>query len=120
MTHPTYPLKLFVTRPAVLSAGAASLALNIALWIALFFMFPFRDSQIFLHYTVLFGVDYIDAGWKIFGIPLFGLLVILVNFTLGWLLFSKDRFAAYLLGAGAVLAQVFLCLTSLLLIFLNG
>ena len=120
MPTQVYPLKLYLSRLPIVATISIALVINLGIWVAFFLMIPYRESQVFLHYTVLFGVDYIDTGWRIFGIPLFGLCILLANVTIGWLLFQKDRFVGYVLCASAGLMQCFLAVTSILLIFLNG
>jgi len=78
-----------------------------------------QQDLLFLHYNTLFGVDLVGDWWKVFYAPLAGLFIFLVNVFLGWFLFAKSKFAAYLLIGIAVLCQLFLFVGSWLLVFLN-
>lgn len=98
---------------------AGALILQVILWIMLPFQIRPQEDPIFLHYTILFGVDYTGNWVRIFVVPGIGLTVLLVNGLLGWLLFQRDRFAAYVLCAVALLSQIFLMIAAWILIFLN-
>ncbi len=58
----TYPLKLYIRKwPIALFGGLAAL-LNLFSWLWLSIQIPDTSGQMFLHYNVLFGVDYIGEG----------------------------------------------------------
>lgn len=114
-----YPFKLYLhDTPTIIFIGS-SLALNIAsfLWLAL----RIRPDlgQIFLHYNILFGVDLLGTWYQVFFIPAIGLLILIVNAVVGWLLFHRDKFAGHLLNFTSVMVQLFVLVASGLLIFLN-
>ena len=114
-----YPLKLYVKHlPNSLLIGLSLLA-NAVMWVWLGWQIPHQSDPIFLHYNILFGVDYIGEWWRAFALPLTGLVVLLVNTVLGWWLFSRDKFLNYLLLGIALMCQILLLLGSALLVFLN-
>jgi len=76
-------------------------------------------DPIFLHYNILFGVDFIGPWWQIFFLPAIGLLILIINTVLSWLFFQKDKFGAYLLLGVALLCEIFLFIATVLLVFLN-
>lgn len=115
-----YPLKLYVTRFSVAVPLGASILLNLAMWGWLLWRVPYGESQIFLHYNVLFGVDFIGAWWKIFFIPLLGLVIALFNGAMGWVLFNRDKFIAQLFNGVGLVAQLLLFISSFLLSLLNA
>lgn len=114
-----YPLRLYFKHPANLITISLSLVINFFIWGWLLFYIRQQEEPLFLHYTVLFGVDYTGEWYKVFIVPLGGLMVLCLNFTLGWLLFHKDDFAGYVLNAVSVLIQVILLVTAVLLVLLN-
>ncbi|PIZ96472.1 MAG: hypothetical protein COX80_01210 [Candidatus Magasanikbacteria bacterium CG_4_10_14_0_2_um_filter_33_14] len=113
-----YPLKLYFFSLPITIMTILSLLLNLFSWFWLKSQLP-NTSELFLHYNVLFGVDYIGDSWKIFFVPLIGLIILSVNFFMGWLLYKKDKFMAYVLNSVSVLCQIFLFMVSFLLVFLN-
>ena len=114
-----YHLKLyFKHRPNWVGLSLA-LLLNFLTWGWLIWHIRPQTDPIFLHYNILFGVDFIGAWWQVFYLPLSGLVIIGVNFFVGWSLFNRDKFIALLLQAASVLGNIFLLVTAALLVFLN-
>lgn len=115
-----YPLRLFLKRLPILLPLGFGLLLNMAAWVWLgFTILPLKEEQIFLHYTILFGVDLVGPPKDILFLPFFGFGILLINGGLGWLAFSKDRLISYMLAIAACLCQIFLGIAAALLIFLN-
>lgn len=120
MSDKLYPIKLYILhKPNLLFVGF-SILVNILTWLSIIFQIRPQDEPIFLHYNILFGVDYIGDGWQIFLLPVMGLIIVLVNFVIGWSLFSRDKFVSLILGVATLLCQIFLFVASAILIFLNA
>lgn len=114
-----YPLKLYLfSLPVALLSGLA-LVLNLFSWLWLWIEIPRGVDQIFLHYSILFGVDYIGGRTELFYVPLLGLAIWFVNVLIGWLLYRKDTFMSYVLSFVNLLCQIFIVIAALLLVFLN-
>ena len=114
-----YPFKLYIKSiPNVIMFGL-SILLNAATWFWLFWNIRPQEEPVFLHYNILFGVDYIGPWREMFLLPMTGLLIFLLNAALGWTIFHKDQFLASVLNVASVLCQVFLLITASLLVFLN-
>ena len=118
-TSRMYPLRLYCKRPANLVSISASLAINLFTWGWLLFYIRQQEEPLFLHYTVLFGVDYTGEWYQVFFVPLTGFIILIVNMILGWFLFERDVFAGYVMNAMSVFLQIVLLVTSLFLVFLN-
>lgn len=118
--QPRYPIKLYLKHPGIAVFVFASVAVNLLVWIWLVTQIPPEVGTVFLHYTVLFGVDEIGAWRELFAIPLGGLLVIAMNAVVGWLFFQKDKYIAYFLTCAAFLVQVFMLMAAFLLVTLNA
>ena len=115
-----YPVKLYFKYRASFGLMGAAALLNLASWVwALWHIRP-HSEPIFLHYNILFGVDYIGEWWRFFGLPAVGLAILLINFFTGWVLFPKDKFSSLLLNAISAICQVFLLITTVLLVSLNS
>ncbi|MCF6276587.1 MAG: hypothetical protein L3J07_01925 [Candidatus Magasanikbacteria bacterium] len=119
MARTTYPLKLYIKQPAILSMVILSLLVNIFMWFWLLYVLGPQQDPIFLHYNILFGVDLIGEWWNILYLPITGIFILIINFILGWVLFHKDKFIAYILNAVNLICQVFLLVATLLIVFLN-
>jgi len=114
-----YPIKLYLKNLFNLITLILSLAINILSWLWLIFQIKPQQEDIFLHYNILFGVDYLGSWWKVFYLPIFGLLILITNNLIGWLLFGKDKFIAQILNAVNLFCQIFIFLAVALLVFLN-
>lgn len=119
MAEALYPIKLYLKyRPNIVMLPI-SLALNVASWFWLLVNIPPQEDQLFLHYTILFGVDLIGTWGKIFYLPLTGLLILLVNAAIGWLLFKSSKFFAQILNTVGLVCQLFILVATWLIVFLN-
>ncbi len=114
-----YPIKLYFSALPVAISSGISIILNIFSWVWLSVQIPQAGGQVFLHYNILFGVDQVGDSWKIFYVPLLGLFIFLINLSLGWLLYRKDKFMAQVLLFFSALCQVFVVIATFLLVFLN-
>ncbi len=114
-----YPIKLYIKNLPNLIMIPLALILNIANWSWLLWEIRPREESVFLHYNILFGVDLVGEWWKVLYLPMVGLLIILINVILGWILFGKDKFFAHTLNFISIFCQIFLLIASSLLIFLN-
>lgn len=118
-TEKIYPLKLYLKQRSNWLGLSLALLLNLVTWGWLGWNIRAQADPIFLHYNILFGVDFIGAWWWVFYLPLTGLVIIGVNGLIGWALFHKDKLIALLLQAVSVLSSIFLLVTAALLVFLN-
>lgn len=114
-----YPIKLYIKHLPNLIMIPLGLLLNLASWVWLLSQIKPQTDPIFLHYNILFGVDYIGEWWKVLYLPIVGLFILLINTILGWVLFGKDKFAAQVLNFTSILCQVFILIAAALLVFLN-
>ncbi|HLD31888.1 MAG TPA: hypothetical protein VJB37_03270 [Patescibacteria group bacterium] len=119
MSSKFYPLKLYFRAWPNLVSLVLSLLIDLFLFVWLFWEIRPQEELIFLHYNILFGVDYVGEWWKIIYLPLGGIGILLINGFLGWWLFRRDRFSAYVLNGTTLLGHVFLAIIASLLIFLN-
>ena len=119
MKYRLYPLKLYFSKLSISIVAGLALAINLFSWFWLSIQIPSTGEQLFLHYSVLYGVDYIGDGWKIFYVPLLGMIILVINVLLGWIFYNKDKFMAQLLNFAALVCQIFILITVFLLVFLN-
>lgn len=87
------------------------IALGLNLFLSLYIFFVFRGSvgQISLHYDILFGVDSVGSWYRLFQMPLIGLIVLLLNLSLIFRFYLQRKLRLIrLLWVGAVGTQIFL------------
>ena len=119
MSRRLFPIGLYFRQKDNLIFVILCLLLNLASWFWLFFQIHPQAEPIFLHYNILFGVDYVGEWWRIIFLPLSGLAIFLINTTLSWVFYGEDRFSAQFLHAIDVLCQIFILIASTILVFLN-
>ncbi len=96
---------LFTLRLARAYAGGA-LLLNILGWIAAWLIGrPLGDGLAVLHYNVIFGIDLVGDPIRLFLMPLFALIVLIMNYLFMAVLFNRrDRLFAHIwLGSAAAM-----------------
>ncbi len=98
---------------------ALNVLCNLAMWLWILIEINPKNEFLFLHYNILFGVDYVDVWWKIYYMPARGLFILIINLLLSWIVFSRDKFLSLLLNFMALLCQIFLFVAVMLLIFMN-
>jgi len=115
-----YPPKLFFRDLWVSVPLTLMVAMQVYNWAYLIGNVKPGAEQYFLHYNVILGVDLVGEWWKMFYLPIGGLVILLINYTLSYSLYSSDKLLARILAIGAVIAHVFLTAALLLLIRLNS
>ncbi len=119
MFNDIYPFKLYFLAKRNIILFFISFLLNTATWVWLFTQIKPQEDYLFLHYNILFGVDYVGDWWKVVYVPATGLAIFMINMLLGWIFYGKDKFAATLLNVVSVYCQIFLFVAASLLVFLN-
>ncbi|MBT3816766.1 MAG: hypothetical protein HOE80_00245 [Candidatus Magasanikbacteria bacterium] len=114
-----YSFRLYIKKLPILLMVGTTLLMHIFMWFWLLWNIRPQEDSIFLHYTVLFGVDFSGPWHYILYLPIIGLVIFIINTLLGWILYQKDHLASYLLQAAAVFVHIFLVIVTLLLVFLN-
>jgi len=115
-----YPIKLYFKNWPIFITTVVSLCMNVATWVWLLIEIRPQTDPVFLHYNILFGVDYVGEWWQVLYLPISGLVIIVVNAVMGWLLFGRDKFLARILNSISLFCQLFLLIATALLIFLNA
>lgn len=114
-----YPIKLYLKHIPNLIMLATSVMFNCMIWVWLAWNIRPQEGSVFLHYTVLFGVDLTGPWYRVFSVPMIGIGILLINGALGWVLFSRDKFVSHILNATTLLCHIFLLVAASLLVFLN-
>lgn len=95
-----------------------NILINIFIWVNLLKVQKV-DGLIPLHYNIYLGIDYMGEWYKIFMIPIFGLVVLLFNLFLSSLIYFNDKFITYILLSVSLLVQVILFLASFAVVWIN-
>lgn len=100
----------------------AALFFNLVAWyICVHTGLPLAKSLQFfsLHYTVYSGVDWVGPWFYLFLYPILSSAIIVINFWLASLVYSRDRLLSYLLATAALIAAVLLAVFLVFLLSIN-
>ena len=111
-------LKFFLKNKLVTIILSSSILVNLFIWLNLFRIEKTNDL-IPLHYNIYFGIDYVGEWYKLFTIPMVGLIIIAINFFLALLIYFENKFIAYILLSTALFIQIILILSSLAIVWIN-
>lgn len=114
-----YSPKLYFRDLWVSAPLLGAILVQISAWWYLISNIRSDAGQIFLHYNIIFGVDLVGDWWRIYYLPLAGILVILLNYFFSFMLYSADKFLARLLCAWVLFFHLFLMIGAILLVRLN-
>jgi len=114
-----YQLKLYLRHPSIFIPLILALTLNGLIWFWLLYNIGFQPDPVFLHYTILFGVDLTGPSSLVYSLPGLGLCLILFNACLGWFMYEKDEFVALISNTVSCVLHVFLLIATSILVFLN-
>lgn len=96
-----------------------SLAIQaISWWYVASKIHPTNDS-LFLHYNIIFSIDLIGEWWKVYTPSFVGLVLLLVNLLVGWLLYGNYRVMSRVLLVFMILIEAALLVGQVLLVNLN-
>lgn len=96
-----------------------SAVLNIILWTLLYFQFKPQEEPVILHYNIYFGIDLIGDWYKIYTLPLFGLVIFFINSLLSVIIYQKEKNLGYFLMTVNSIVQIFLMLSGVFIILQN-
>jgi len=114
-----YSLKLYLRDWWITSPLIVVFLLQIFIWFHIIINIKPALGQIFLHYNIIFGVDLVGSWWKIFYLPLVGLLILVANCIVSFLFFKADKFLSRLLVWWILFVHCFLLIAIILLVGLN-
>lgn len=97
-----------------------SLVVNLAIWIGLKVFIKPVDLPIILHYNVYFGVDMLGNWTQVFILPVLGLILFLINFSLAIHFYEqKERIASHILLMATMMLQLSLLVAAISVIIIN-
>lgn len=114
-----YPVTLYFRQRYILSLSLVLIALLLLQVGLIMFVIGPRPDTVFLQYNILFGVNLRGEWASLLLIPCIGALISSINATIGWLLFDKDRFVAYLLYTMSVLCVLLLTVATFFIVNMN-
>lgn len=77
------------------------------------------SEPLVLHYNVVVGVDLLGSGTELYRLPLIGLAITVINFTISKLVTSPNNFLSFLAGFVSLFVAVVLFAATLFIIAAN-
>lgn len=102
-----------------MASALISLAANATALILLYFSITPRVEPLALRYNIFFGIDLIGPWWHVFLYPLIGLGIILVNFTVSYLTYLKEKLISIFFALAGAIVQLLILFYAVLIILLN-
>lgn len=103
----------------ILFLTSIGLAVNILTWALIIIIFWGIDRPVALHANILFGIDSIGHWHQLLILPLLGLAILIINFTLAFSFYIlRQKYLINLLIRGLVFVQVVLFVSVLIIISL--
>ncbi len=99
--------------------GLSSAIQAVSWWYVASKIRPTEDS-LFLHYNIIFSIDLIGEWWKVYTPSFVGLVLLLINLFVGWLLYGNYRVMSRVLLVFMVLIEAALLVGQVLLVNLNA
>ncbi len=72
-----------------------------------------------LHYNIHIGVDTVGPWWRIYLVPVIGLIIIVTNIFLARFMWSRDPVLSHVAGITALLLQIVLLTATVFIVYLS-
>ena len=93
--------------------------LNFLLFIFTYLKINELTDTIILRYTASMGVDAMGEWYKVFILALLGSIIILINFTLSYIIIDKEKLLSYILMLSSLACQLLLGMALYFIISIN-
>lgn len=115
-----YPPQLFLKDRYIASSLVVSaVLLAIAWWATVTRVHPNAD-QVYLHYSIIFGIDLLGEWWKLWLVPVGATSLLVFNLVVSYAAYGRDKAVGRLISVLTICLEVFLLTGLLLIIGLNG
>lgn len=94
--------------------------INIIHWGLLYIKIKPNQTNILLHYNVVYGSDVVAKSLYIYWIPLLALILFLINLTVAKIYFKKEKLVAYFINFASIPVQIIFFVASIVLILANN
>lgn len=92
--------------------------LNLCLWVFLLWNLEPTNELVPFHYNIYLGIDLIKPWWHLYQLPLIGLIIFLINFSLAFITYKDNKLLSYFLIFASLIIQGILLWGGVLIISL--
>ncbi len=114
-----YSPKLFLRDYWVFCPILAIILCQIFIWGYLIYYIHPSDQQLFLHYNIIFGVDLVGQWWKMYYLPVGGLLIMIFNYFTSFVFYDSEKMLGRFLSVATALLHIFLVIATVFIVGLN-
>jgi hypothetical protein len=97
-----------------------SFSVNLILWLLLIWQVRNTTSLIPLHYNIYFGIDLFGPWYQFFLMPGLGLIYLLINITLGYFIYHREKILSFFLLGASTFCQFILLVAGISIILVNN
>src|SRR5258708_6586567 len=112
--------KSFIQDRPNLTGLVVAAFLNAINWVILLGKIRPGNTNILLHYNVVYGADLIAKSLYAYWIPLLSLALLIINAILASIFYKKEKLAAYFLSLFSIIVQLIFLTASIVLISANA
>ena len=102
--------------PFIVAVGAVLLQWIVSGW---FVTHSFPRQTYALHYNVYFGVDLVGSASRMLLTPIFGLVVLFLNFGLSSIVYKREVYMGYVFAGATVYIELILLVSTISIALIN-
>jgi len=103
-----YNKKKYFSDIYILVGLIIALVLNALLWWLLYSNFNSQTEFVPLHYNIYFGIDLYGPWFHILLMPLSGLVFILINTVISYIVYQRAKLVSYIIISSLVFCEIIL------------
>ena len=111
--------KSFVSDRLIFFSLSVSSLINIIQWVMIYIKIRPGNSNILLHYNIIYGTDLVDRGIYAYMIPGLALLFLLLNAGVSFFFYQKEKLSSYFLSMANLPVQLIFLVASIVIILAN-
>lgn len=111
--------KSFVSDRLIFFSLSVSALINIIQWVLIYIKIRPGNTNILLHYNIIYGTDLVDKGVYAYLIPGIALAFFVINILAAFFIYQREKLASYFLSMANIPVQVIFFIASIVLILAN-
>lgn len=112
--------KSFVSDRLIFFSLGVSFLVNIIQWVLIYINIRPGNTNILLHYNIIYGTDLVDKGLYAYFIPGLALTFLVVNAAVSFFFYQKEKLSSYFLAMANIPIQMIFFVASIVIILANN